>query len=105
MQDELMIYVMSDLQGYYQEYLETLNKINFNKNDILYILGNVIDRGQYHIDILKKLNVEITAENAESYIDEKTMLAYIDWIQKGGQTAIIKQRKKYFKLFSRFFIV
>lgn len=103
-----MIYVMSDLHGCYLEYLEMLNLINFNENDILYILGDVVDRGKQPIDILKdmmsrnnvipilgnhdflayhileKLNVEITEDNVDSYLDEDMMYMYMEWIQDGG---------------------
>jgi len=99
---------MSDLHGCYDEYLEMLKKINFNNNDILYILGDVVDRGPCPIDILKdmmqreniipilgnhdfiayqllkKLNTEITIDNVESHLDEDTMLAFMNWIQDGG---------------------
>lgn len=130
-----MIYVMSDLHGCYHEYLEMLNKINFSQHDTLYILGDVVDRGPQPIYILKdmmlrknvipilgnhdfiayqlltKLNVEITAENVESYLDEETMLAYMDWIKDGGQTTFHQfqqlsrnERKKILDYFQEFLL-
>ena len=50
-----MIYVMSDLHGCYEEYLKMLDHINFNNNDTLYILGDVCDRGDNPIKILKHM--------------------------------------------------
>ena len=47
-----MIYVMSDLHGCYEEYIKMLNKINFNDNDILYIIGDICDRGPSPMKIL-----------------------------------------------------
>ena len=47
-----MIYVMSDLHGCYDKYIQMLNKINFNNEDTLYILGYICDRGGNPIKIL-----------------------------------------------------
>ena len=47
-----MTYVMSDLHGCYDQYIKMLKKIQFSKNDELYILGDVIDRGKEPIKIL-----------------------------------------------------
>lgn len=40
-----MIYVMSDIHGCYEQFMIMLKKIHFTDTDILYILGDVIDRG------------------------------------------------------------
>ena len=48
----LVIYVMSDIHGCYDKYKLMLDKIQFSENDILYILGDVVDRGAYGIKIL-----------------------------------------------------
>ncbi len=40
-----MIYTMADIHGQYDKYIAMLEKINFSKNDILFVLGDVIDRG------------------------------------------------------------
>ena len=47
-----MIYVMSDIHGCYEEYLNMLKLINFNENDTLYIIGDVCDRGKEPMKIL-----------------------------------------------------
>lgn len=47
-----MIYAMSDLHGCYDKYIKMLEKINFNDNDTLYILGDIVDRGPDGIKIL-----------------------------------------------------
>ena len=41
-----MHYVMSDLHGEYEKYLEMLKKIKFTDDDVLYVLGDVVDRGK-----------------------------------------------------------
>ena len=48
-----MIYVISDIHGCYNRFIEMLKKINFTENDNLYIIGDVIDRGEYPIKLLK----------------------------------------------------
>lgn len=47
-----MIYVMSDIHGYYNKYIDVLNNINLQDNDTLYILGDVVDKGEYGCKIL-----------------------------------------------------
>lgn len=47
-----MHYVLSDIHGCYWEFKEMLQKISFSKNDILYVNGDVIDRGAHPIAVL-----------------------------------------------------
>ena len=60
-------YVMSDLHGNYDAYIKMLNKIAFKSPDMLYILGDVLDRGPNSIkiilDLMKRPNVEVLAGN------------------------------------------
>lgn len=105
-----MIYVMSDLHGCYDKYKQMLEKIKFNKEDTLYMLGDSIDRGNDGIKILldmmqrdnvvpmlgnheymaysvlKKFNVEITAYNYNSHLDAETIEMYENWMFNGGIT-------------------
>lgn len=56
-----MIYVVSDIHGSYDKYQELLKTIHFEAEDILYVLGDVIDRGldgfQILLDMAKRSNV------------------------------------------------
>lgn len=56
-----MLYAMSDLHGEYQKYLAMLEKIKFNQEDTLYLLGDLVDRGPEPVkilqDIIKRPNV------------------------------------------------
>ena len=65
-----MIYAISDLHGCYEKYVKMLKTINFGDADILYVLGDVIDRGDGGIDILldmmKRSNVKPIIGNHES---------------------------------------
>ena len=46
-----MKYVVSDLHGCFYKFLKMLELINFSKKDELYILGDIIDRGNNSLDI------------------------------------------------------
>lgn len=49
-----IIYVTSDLHGEYDLFIKLLEEINFNKEiDKLYILGDVVDRGDKSIELLQ----------------------------------------------------
>lgn len=69
-----MIYVISDLHGYPLKKLKKLlEKANFNENDFLYILGDVVDRnGDGGVEILTWLlsqpNVQLILGNHEAML-------------------------------------
>lgn len=105
-----MFYVISDLHGCYDKYKQMLEKIQFNKDDTLYVLGDVIDRGDDGIrilldmmqrpnvipllgnheymayNVLKKFNVEITAYNYNTHLDRESIEMYENWMFNGGIT-------------------
>lgn len=104
-----MRYIVSDIHGCYRQYQALLEKIQFSDNDELYILGDVVDRGPEPIrlmqdimerhnvifilgnhdfimySLMKKLCVEITEENYDSYLTNEILLDYNLWLQDGGQ--------------------
>lgn len=55
-----MTYVASDIHGEYKKYIQMLNKINFSDSDILYVLGDVIDRGSEPKKSWKTCQCDIT---------------------------------------------
>ena len=105
-----MVYVMSDLHGCYDKYVQMLEKIKFNSDDTLYILGDIIDRGDNGVKILlnmmnrnniipilgnheymaysvlEKFNVEITAENYDKQLDSEALQMFENWMFNGGIT-------------------
>lgn len=111
-----MIYAMADIHGQYDKYIAMLEKINFSDNDILFVLGDVIDRGSQGMAILKDMmmrtNVypilgnheymaitaipwlmqEITEETIEK-IDPEMMQGLIEWMNVGGSSSIIEFRR------------
>ena len=104
-----MHYIISDVHGCYDEYIELLEKINLSDSDELYILGDAVDRGPEPIKVLqdmmrrpnviyiignhdwmmlstlKKLTVEITEDNCESHLTPDDLLNYNFWLQDGGE--------------------
>ena len=48
-------YVMSDIHGEYEKYKNMLKEIKFSDDDMLYVIGDVIDRSAGGLDILKDL--------------------------------------------------
>ena len=50
-----MVYVISDIHGEYDKFLELLDKIQLKETDTLYVLGDVLDRGPHPIKTLRKL--------------------------------------------------
>ena len=65
--NDLSTYVMSDLHGNYNAYIKMLEIIDFKNSDMLYILGDILDRGpnpiKIIIDLMKRPNVEVIAGN------------------------------------------
>ena len=109
-------YVMSDIHGQYDMFMELIDKINLKDTDTLYILGDVLDRGPHPIRTLQKLmempNViclvgnhelmaleclgflmkEITDSSIEE-IDDKTLDNLLTWQLNGCQHTIEEFRK------------
>lgn len=48
-------YVISDIHGQYDMFMELLDKIKLKESDTLYILGDILDRGPHPIETLRKL--------------------------------------------------
>lgn len=107
-----MTYVMSDIHGCYDKYLDLLKKISFKDDDVLYVLGDVIDRGDKPVEVLldmsmranifpiagnhegvalkmlKKLLITITTENYTTHIDTSYLQDLELWISIGGRPTL-----------------
>lgn len=107
-----MNYVISDVHGMYGHYLAMLERIQFSEADTLYILGDVVDRGDEPIallqdmmarpnvypilgnhdllalDLLKRLSMEITEETIQTQLDATLLEAVRDWLCEGGQPTL-----------------
>jgi len=64
-----MIYVMSDIHGNKKAFDSMLKKINFSDSDELFILGDIVDRNPYGIELLQRIikmeNVHMLLGNHE----------------------------------------
>lgn len=94
-----MIYVVSDIHGRYKMFKEMLEKINFSAQDHLYILGDVVDRGEEPIKallhIMREDNMTLLLGNHEEF-----MLDYFKndcrdngWLFNGGNVTLDKLMK------------
>jgi serine/threonine protein phosphatase 1 len=104
-----MTYVVSNLYGRFDKYEKLIKKINLKENDILYILGNIVDFGE---DSIKLVNQISTEYNIYTVLGEHDYRAYlllsefdriirdggapsvnfskemIEWAQNGGQPTL-----------------
>lgn len=102
-----MIYVVSDIHGCYDKYIKMLDKINFSVEDTLYILGDVVDRGENGmrvlLDVAKRKNVILLRgnhdEQARMLLSNVYMLEEENcpkeliemfglWLSDGGETTL-----------------
>lgn len=98
------VYVISDLHGYYDLFMKLLDKISFNEYDLLYILGDVCDRGPDRLKILFYIqehdNIILLKGNHEYMMQEALYYGvYYDdfdypsrafnlWLANGGDTTM-----------------
>ena len=111
-----MKYVIADVHGDYEKYTKMLELIQFSEEVELYVLGDVLDRGENGLknlqDMMLRPNVipilgnheymasvalpwllkEVTEENVESFENGEGE-GLIDWIRVGG-TATIEEFTK-----------
>ena len=100
-----MTYAISDIHGCYDKYLAMIERIKLKRGDRLYVLGDVIDRGDHGIrilrDMMRRKNVIPILGNHE-YMAKKVLKAeaefpesinrisrtrsYAEWMLNGGHT-------------------
>ena len=96
-----MVYVMSDIHGYYKSFLKMLEKIRFGEDDMLYIIGDLIDRGPSSLQLLEYCknnpNIKVLKGNHEYMLE----MYYNDngvrkcWLRSGGDTTLGEIRNLY----------
>ena len=52
-----MTYALSDIHGCFDKYIQMLDKIRFSDDDTLYVLGDVIDRGDSSFKVLQDMSM------------------------------------------------
>ena len=82
-------YVISDLHGCYDMFMEMLELIKFSENDELYILGDILDRGDKPLEILDYIishkNITLIKGNHEQmYIECYENQDLSLWYSNGG---------------------
>lgn len=107
----MAIYLMGDIHGEYDLFMELLEKIQLKEEDTLYVLGDILDRGPHPIKVLLKLmempnvipvvgNHEIMAiqcleflcgeitEESVADLDAEMIDNLLCWQLNGGQSTI-----------------
>ena len=87
-----MTYVTSDIHGDSRRFHEMLKNIEFSSGDMLYVLGDVIDRGSDGIALLLEImntpNMVMLLGNHEhlmlQVIETGSSLHYLSWMNNGG---------------------
>lgn len=104
-----MTYVISDIHGNYEKFQSILSQINFRDDDVMYILGDLLDMGEESMELIADLSVRLNvfalagehdflaarmlsgfakmlksgATPDPDYIAEMTA-----WVQEGGQSTL-----------------
>ena len=110
-------YVMSDLHGEYEKFQQMLKKIRFSDEDVLYVLGDILDRGPEPVkllwtmslypnifpilgnhelmalDLLTDLTVEISEENYATQITPVLLEKLRAYQQNGGEETLRQFQK------------
>lgn len=89
----MAIYVMSDIHGQAEAFYKTLDLIKFSRNDTLYVLGDVIDRGQHGILILSQImncqNMHMLLGNHEYMMLRAFAFSELEvWFRNGGEQTL-----------------
>lgn len=109
-------YVIADIHGCAEAYFALLDKINFSREDTLFVLGDAMDRGPepmkvirsliqkenvfyvlgnhdvMFLEVLQRLNMELNEENANT-LQREDLQAYFDYIQNGGEETLRQFRR------------
>ena len=90
------IYLMSDLHGHYNLFLQMLEKINFTEDDELFILGDIIDRGPKSLELIRYImehrkNIHLIKGNHEAMMIDASKEGFYSilydttlWFHNGG---------------------
>lgn len=95
---------MSDIHGKYNLFLKMLDKIKFSEKDELYIIGDIIDRGENSLEMIDYVmthkNIHLIMGNHEymllesSYFDFHTIVPETRlWFRNGGDKTFFQLRE------------
>lgn len=83
-----MTYVISNIHGNYTKFKKMLDKIAFSDNDIMYVLGDIVDYGDETMETVCDLSVRMNVypvmgeHDATAY---KMLSGFDDILKKGGK--------------------
>lgn len=89
-----MHYIMSDIHGQYGWFLEMLEQIRFSKEDHLYIIGDIIDKGPdsagLFIDVVSRDNVTLLLGNHEYMMHNSIYGGKAEylWLRNGSEATL-----------------
>lgn len=104
-----MTYVIANIHGNYEKFKDILSQISFREEDIMYVLGDMVDYGEGSMDLIEDLSVRLNvypiagehdflaarmlkgfdrmlksgASPDPEYISEMTQ-----WVKEGGQATL-----------------
>lgn len=92
-------YLMSDLHGDYKNFRKMLLLTNFRSDDVLYILGDVVDRGKDSLKLLEFVrtysNIVVLKGNHEMFLERYLKGTFEERIFShfGGDTTLVELQK------------
>lgn len=83
-----MTYVISDIHGNYKQFLDLLEQIDFKDEDILYLLGDLVDFGEESMELIEDVSVRLNVYPiaGEHDFTAVRMLRGFDRMLKSGAT-------------------
>ena len=95
-----MQYIISDIHGCYEQYIQLLERIDFSDEDVLYVLGDAMDRGPESIkvmqDIMSRQNVVYILGNHDFVILNLMQKLYIAHTSEEAQKErLLRQVEEY----------
>ena len=81
-----MTYVVSDLHGCFEKFQKLLKEIRFNDNDVMYVLGDVVDHGDAPMELLCDLSMRFNVIPILGECDYRALrlLTELDRMWKGS---------------------
>lgn len=82
-----MTYVMSDLHGNYQKFTEMLSEISFKADDVLYLLGNLVDYGEESMELIEDVSMRLNVypiAGERDYLAARMLHGFEKMLKSGG---------------------
>ena len=81
-----MTYVVSDLHGCFEKFQRLLKEIRFTDNDVMYVLGDIVDYGEEPMELLCDLSMRFNVIPILGDCDYRALrlLTELDQMLKGG---------------------